>query len=43
VGKNKGIIEKHKLGIEIIVKERDYELTNEIKRLGYFKDRESSI
>lgn len=43
VAKNIGVIPKNKLGIEIQVKEANCELTNEVKRIGYLKDREAAL
>lgn len=40
IAKNEGIIDKAKLGLEIRIKSIGYDLTNEVKRLGYLKDRE---
>lgn len=35
-----GVIEKQLLGIEIKIKEQRHEINNEVKRMGYLKDRE---
>lgn len=39
----KGVIPKDKLGLEIQVKDVNEEVTNEVKRLGYMKDREAPV
>lgn len=43
IAKNVGVIPKSKLGVEIQVREPSAELTNEVKRIGYLKDREAAI
>lgn len=40
IAKNPGIIPQAKLGLEIIVKPQREEIQNEVKRIGYLKDRE---
>lgn len=39
IAKEGGIIEKEKCGIEIQVKDEIGECVNEVKRIGYLKDR----
>jgi hypothetical protein len=38
-----GVLPRDKLGLEIRVKNADSELSNEVKRLGYLKDRETPL
>lgn len=43
IAKHRGIISKRYLGLDIIVKENNEKIVNEIKRIGYLKDRETPI
>lgn len=43
IAKGEGIIEREKLGIEIRVKPIKVGIMNEIKRIGYLKDRECPL
>lgn len=43
IAKNEGVIEKSKLGLEIRIRSSSDELNNEVKRIGYLKDREAPL
>jgi len=43
VAKVEGIIEKAYLGLQIRVKAAEQDLSNEVKRMGYLKDREAPL
>lgn len=43
IARTEGIIDKNLLGLEVRVKPLRSELSNEVKRLGYLKDRETPL
>jgi hypothetical protein len=43
IAKHEGTIHKSKLGVQVTIKGQKKELSNEIKRLGYLKDRELPV
>lgn len=40
IAKREGKVEKCHAGMELIIKKREDELVNEVKRIGYLKDRD---
>lgn len=43
IAKKEGVLDRERLGLEIIIKKQGSEINNEVKRIGYLKDREQSL